>query len=115
MKFVNGVNADFVAQLSATKQEPEWMREIRLRALASFEQKPMPTWGADLSQLDQENICYYFKAAELQQSWDAVPTRIKKTFEALGVPQAERSFLAGVGAQFESEIIYQSLQEKWQN
>lgn len=114
MKFANGINAELVKELSVTKQEPSWMTDLRLQALTTFEQKPMPTWGADLSELDHENICYYLKAAEQQQSWEKVPEHIKKTFEALGVPQAERSFLAGVGAQFESEVIYQSLQEKWQ-
>lgn len=114
MRFDKGLNRSIVEQLSTTKQEPDWMREARLNALDVFESKPMPTWGADLSELDHENICYYVKAAEQQHSWDTVPDHIKQTFEALGVPQAERSFLAGVGAQFESEVIYQSLQEKWQ-
>lgn len=115
MEFNKGLNRTLVEQLSATKQEPAWMLEARLKALEIFESKPMPAWGADLSELDQDNICYYLKAGQQQTSWDKVPDHIKQTFEALGVPQAERSFLAGVGAQFESEVIYQSLQKKWQD
>lgn len=103
-----------VIEISENKNEPGWMIDFRLRSLEIFEKKPMPTWGADLSGLDYRNICYYLKASDKQEnSWDEVPDRIKKTFEALGVPQAEKSFLAGVGAQFESELVYKSLQKEW--
>lgn len=110
------LDADLVRELSSQKQEPEWMLTFRLKALEIFKKKSLPTWGPDLSGLSYDDICYYLKAADQQQtSWDAVPDRIKKTFEALGVPQAERSFLAGVGAQFESEIVYQNLQQTWKD
>lgn len=110
----NGLTRDLVLAISQEKNEPGWMTDFRLRALAIFERKPVPTWGADLSALNFYDICYYLKASDKQaQSWDAVPDRIKKTFEALGVPQAERSFLAGVGAQFESELVYKNLQQSW--
>jgi len=109
-----GLTRELVIAISQEKNEPGWMTDFRLRALAIFERKPIPTWGADLSALNFHDICYYLKASDKQaQSWDAVPDRIKKTFEALGVPQAERSFLAGVGAQFESELVYKNLQQGW--
>lgn len=116
MKSKYGLNESVVRAISKEKNEPAWMLEFRLRALAIFEQKPMPSWGPDLTELDCEAIQYYLKATEKQQSsWDTVPDHIKNTFEALGVPQAERSFLAGVGAQFESEIVYQNLQQQWKD
>ena len=109
-----GLNEDIVRQISTQKNEPEWMLEFRLRALAIFEKKTMPTWGADLSELDPHDIYYYVKPLENQKkSWDDVPDRIKNTFEKLGIPQAEQQFLAGVGAQYESEMIYKSLKKKW--
>lgn len=112
--FSSGLNRKMVIEISENKNEPGWMIDFRLRSLEIFEKKPMPTWGADLSGLDYRNICYYLKASDKQEnSWDEVPDRIKKTFEALGVPQAEKSFLAGVGAQFESELVYKSLQKEW--
>ncbi len=111
-----GLDTAVVRAISQEKNEPEWMLDFRLRALEIFEKKPMPFWGPDLSELDYASIQYYLKPTEQQQtSWDAVPDHIKKTFEALGVPQAERSFLAGVGAQFESEIVYQNLQQQWKD
>lgn len=115
-KNFEGLNKDVVVRISKEKNEPQWMTEFRLRALDIFEKKPMPQWGADLSELNYEAICYYLNPVKKQsESWDTVPDNIKKTFEALGVPQAERSFLAGVGAQFESEIVYQNLQQKWKD
>ncbi len=114
--YSQGLTRELVIALSAEKNEPGWMTDFRLKALEIFERKPIPTWGADLSDLDYKNICYYLKASQTQaESWDAVPDRIKKTFEALGVPQAERSFLAGVGAQFESELVYKNIQQKWKD
>ncbi len=111
----NNLTNDLVRALSKEKNEPAWMLALRLKALETFYTKTVPKWGADLSELDFNDINYYFKATEGQEnSWDAVPDRIKKTFEALGVPQAERSFLAGVGAQFESELVYKNLQKEWQ-
>lgn len=111
-----GLDAAVVRAISQEKNEPAWMLDFRLRSLEIFEKKPMPSWGPDLTELDYASIQYYLKPTEQQQtSWDAVPDHIKKTFEALGVPQAERSFLAGVGAQFESEIVYQNLQQQWKD
>lgn len=110
-----GLNKKIVTQISEQKNEPGWMTDFRLQALEIFEQKPMPSWGADLSELATHDIHYYVKPnVEKQHDWDAVPESIKQTFEKLGVPQAERSLLAGVGAQFESEVIYKRLKKKWQ-
>ncbi len=101
-------------QISAQKNEPEWMLQFRLAALDIFESKPVPTWGADLNALDPDDIYYYIRPVEKRHtSWDEVPSDIKDTFEALGIPQAEQKFLAGVGAQFESEVIYKSLKKEW--
>lgn len=109
-----GLNKKIVCDISAQKNEPGWMTDFRLKALEIFEQKPMPSWGADLSALDHSDIYYYVQAAEKQhQSWDDVPQSMKDTFEKLGIPQAERTLLAGVGAQVESEVIYKKLQSKW--
>ncbi len=110
-----GLNKEIVIQISEQKNEPGWMIDFRLRALEFFEQKPMPTWGADLGDLDPNDIYYYVKPIEKQQtSWDDIPDKIKTTFEKLGIPQAEQKFLAGVGAQYESEVVYKRLKEKWQ-
>ncbi len=95
------------------KKEPEWMTKLRLRSLEIFRKKPMPTWGADLSVIDFENIFYYLKASDKQStSWEDLPPDIKKTYDRLGVPEAERKFLAGVSAQYESEVVYHSLHEE---
>ena len=94
------------------KGEPDWMRDFRLKALDHFEKRPMPNWGADLSGIDFDDIFYYIRPAEKQgKTWDDVPEYIKNTFDKLGIPEAERKFLAGVGAQYESEVIYHSLRE----
>jgi Fe-S cluster assembly protein SufB len=109
-----GLNVQIVRDISEQKNEPAWMASFRLKALALFEAKKMPTWGADLSELDHEDVHYYVKPVETQsKTWETVPEEIKKTFEAIGIPQAERSMLAGVGAQFESEVIYKQLKKKW--
>src|SRR2546421_7491857 len=95
------------------KNEPEWMTKFRLRSLQIFEKKEMPTWGADLSVIDFQNIYYYLKSTEKQgKTWEDVPADIKNTFDRLGVPQAERKFLAGVAAQYESEVVYHSLHKE---
>jgi Fe-S cluster assembly protein SufB len=109
-----GLNEQVVRELSAQKNEPEWMLNFRLKALKVFEQKPMPTWGVDLSGLEIENIHYYLKPTENEKrTWQEVPDSIKKTFDALGIIAAEQKVLAGVGAQYESEVVYKSLQKKW--
>ena len=112
-KAKRGLNEDVVREISWMKGEPEWMTKFRLRSLEIFRKKPMPTWGADLSVIDFENIFYYLKPAEKQsKSWEELPPDIKATYDRLGVPEAERKFLAGVSAQYESEVVYHSLQEK---
>jgi Fe-S cluster assembly protein SufB len=96
------------------KSEPQWMLDFRLRSLKYFESRPMPHWGADLSALNFENIYYYLKPdAGNSRSWEDVPDDIKNTFERLGIPEAERTVLAGVGAQYDSESVYHNLQDKW--
>jgi Fe-S cluster assembly protein SufB len=111
-KSQKGLSREVVEQISAMKGEPEWMLEFRLKALEHFQKRPMPTWGADLSGLDLEDIFYYVRPAEAEgKTWEDVPDAIKQTFDKLGIPEAERKFLAGVGAQYESEMVYHSIQE----
>src|SRR5438093_839467 len=94
------------------KKEPEWMKKFRLRAYEHFIQRPMPTWGGNLSHIDFNDIYYYLKPTDkVEKSWDDVPEKIKKTFDRLGIPEAERKFLAGVLAQYESEVVYHSIHE----
>jgi len=107
-----GIDAEIVCQISDMKNEPQWMREYRLHALEIFFQKPMPTWGGDLSRLDFQDIFYYVRASDRQeQNWDDVPEDIRKTYDRLGIPEAEKKYLAGVKAQYESEVVYGSLKE----
>ncbi len=107
-----GLDREIIEQISAMKGEPKWMLEFRLKAFEHFQKRPMPTWGGDLSKLDLDNIYYYVKPAEDEsKSWDDVPETIKNTFEKLGIPEAEQKFLAGVGAQYESEMVYHQIQE----
>ncbi|TMD76577.1 MAG: Fe-S cluster assembly protein SufB [Chloroflexi bacterium] len=111
-KAKRGLNPDIVKEISWMKQEPEWMTKMRLRSLEIFRKKPMPTWGADLSVIDFENIFYYLKASDKQsKTWEDLPPDIKATYDRLGVPEAERKFLAGVSAQYESEVVYHSIRE----
>lgn len=112
-KSERGLTRDGVAAISKMKGEPEWMLEFRLKAYDHYVKRPMPNWGSEvLNELDFDNIFYYIKPAEKQgKTWDEVPEYIKNTFEKLGIPEAERKFLAGVGAQYESEVIYHSLRE----
>lgn len=107
-----GLNEKIIQQISQHKQEPQWMREFRLQAYALFQKKPMPRWGADLSAIDFSDIYYYLKPTrQSEKRWEDVPSEIKTTFDRLGIPQAERKYLAGVGAQYESEVVYHSLQK----
>ncbi|MFN2568418.1 MAG: Fe-S cluster assembly protein SufB [Candidatus Dormibacteria bacterium] len=107
-----GLSPEVVAAISDHKGEPEWMLAFRLKALAHFFKRPMPSWGADLSGIDFDNIYYYVKPAEeTSRSWDDVPASIKETFDKLGIPDAERKFLAGVSAQYDSEVVYHSIRE----
>lgn len=111
-KLEKGLDTDVIREISSIKNEPKWMLDFRLKALDLFLARPLPGWGADLGGLDFENIRYYVRPSEkTTRSWDEVPTEIKDTFERLGVPQAERKFLAGAGAQFESEMVYHNLKE----
>src|SRR5699024_11758630 len=94
------------------KEEPEWMLEERLKALDIFYSKPMPQWGGDRSERDFDEIIYYIKPSERQvRSWDEVPEEIKQSFDRLGIPEAEQKYLAGVSAQYESEVVYQSIEK----
>ncbi|PSN83645.1 Fe-S cluster assembly protein SufB [Candidatus Marsarchaeota G1 archaeon OSP_D] len=107
-----GLTRKVVEEISAMKNEPEWMRKIRLHALEVFLSKPLPTWGADLSKINFDEIRYYVKPTEKKgRSWDELPKEIRETFERLGIPEAERKFLAGVGAQYDSEAVYHSIRE----
>ena len=106
-----GLNRRVVEQISSMKGEPQWMLDFRLKALEHFQQRPMPNWGPDISGLDFDNIFYYVKPSEAEgKSWDEIPDTIKTTFDKLGIPEAEQKFLAGVGAQYESEMVYHSIQ-----
>jgi Fe-S cluster assembly protein SufB len=107
-----GLDRGVVEEISHMKEEPEWMLEFRLKALDHFLARPMPTWGGDLTGLHLDNIFYYVRPMEAEgKSWDDVPESIKGTFDKLGIPEAEQKFLAGVGAQYESEMVYHSIQK----
>ncbi|MFZ6030217.1 MAG: Fe-S cluster assembly protein SufB [Chloroflexota bacterium] len=107
-----GLDADVVRQISEMKSEPAWMLDFRLKALAHFENRPMPAWGGDLSKLGLDDIYYYVRPADKEaRSWDDVPETIKKTFDKLGIPEAEQKFLAGAGAQYDSEMVYHQIHE----
>ncbi len=107
-----GLSREVVEEISFMKSEPEWMRSFRLKALERFVTKPMPTWGADLSGIDFQNIFYFLRATDKPgRSWEEVPDAIKRTFDRLGIPEAERKHLAGVSAQYESEVVYHRMQE----
>ena len=112
-----GLSEEVVREISAYKEEPEWMLNSRLKALQVYESKPMPTWGGNLSELDAvlDEIYFYVRPQDrMEHSWEDVPEEIKDTFEKLGIPEAERKVLAGVGAQYESEMVYHSLREEWE-
>ncbi|PAV28676.1 Fe-S cluster assembly protein SufB [Virgibacillus profundi] len=107
-----GLTKKVVEEISRMKEEPEWMLDQRLKALELFYSMPMPQWGGDLSELDFDEIVYYVKPSEKQgRTWDEVPAEIKETFDKLGIPEAEQKYLAGVSAQYESEVVYQSLEK----
>ena len=112
-KTEKGLNEGIVRQISKWKNEPQWMLDFRLTALKQFMRHHYPAWGPDLSKLNLDDLYYYARPAdEMEKSWDDVPEDIKNTFDRLGVPEAERKFLAGVGAQYESEMVYHSIQEQ---
>jgi Fe-S cluster assembly protein SufB len=108
-----GLTRATVEEISAVKNEPDWMLQYRLRAYDHFLKRPMPDWGGELSHIDFGKIVYYRKPSEREEkSWDDVPEKIKQTFEKLGIPEAERKFLSGVGAQYDSEVVYHSVREE---
>ncbi len=110
-----GIGEDIVREISAVKGEPEWMLNFRLRALETFSRMPMPEWGVDLGELDFEEFYYYMRPVKTKaRTWDEVPEAIKETFDRLGIPEAERKFLAGVETQMDSESVYSSLKEEWE-
>jgi Fe-S cluster assembly protein SufB len=112
-KAPKGLTREVVETISDFKEEPAWMREFRLKALEHFESRPTPKWGGDLDQIDFDDIHYFVRASERsERSWDDVPDDVKKTFDRLGIPEAERKFLSGVGAQYESEVVYHQVNEK---
>src|SRR3989344_6751158 len=111
-KSERGLSRQVVENISKMKDEPRWMLDFRLKALKHYESRPMPTWGPDISALNMDEIYFYVKPTEKsEKSWDDVPDDIKKTFDRLGIPEAERKFLAGAGAQYDSEMVYHSVLE----
>ncbi|MBI5619950.1 Fe-S cluster assembly protein SufB [Candidatus Gottesmanbacteria bacterium] len=110
-KSKKGLDRTVVEEISSHKSEPAWMREFRLKSLSLFEQKPLPVWGGDLTTIDFDNIYYYIKPMDKKVSkWDELPPDIKDTYDKIGIPEAEKKFLAGVSAQYESEVVYKSIQ-----
>ncbi len=108
-----GLTREIVEEISKMKEEPEWMLEFRLKSLDQFYKMPMPQWGGDLSDLNFDEITYYVKPSEKsERSWDEVPEEIKRTFDKLGIPEAEQKYLAGVSAQYESEVVYQNMEKE---
>ncbi|HHV54624.1 MAG TPA: Fe-S cluster assembly protein SufB [Firmicutes bacterium] len=111
-KTEKGLSRRVVEEISSLKGEPSWMLQFRLHALELFQRRPLPRWGADLSALDFDSIHYYTRPTDRQgRSWDEVPETIKRTFDRLGIPEAERKFLAGVSAQYDSEVVYHNIRE----
>jgi len=107
-----GLDSDVVAQISEMKGEPTWMRDFRLKAYKEFEKKKLPMWGGNVAEIDFQNIFYYLKPMEEQgKTWEDVPSDIKRTFDKLGIPEAEQKFLSGVGAQYDSEVVYHKIKE----
>ena len=112
-KMKKGLNREIVEEISAKKNDPDWMREIRLKALETYEKLELPTWGPDLSELKMDEIATYVKPkSKLNSSWDDVPEDIKNTFDKLGIPEAEKTSLAGVGAQYDSELVYHNVRKE---
>ncbi|HET7235140.1 MAG TPA: Fe-S cluster assembly protein SufB [Actinomycetota bacterium] len=108
-----GLSPSVVEEISAIKGEPDWMRKFRLKALRHFEARPMPWWGADLSDIDFQDIFYYLKSTEGQaKSWEDLPEDIKGTWDKLGIPEAEKKYLGGVSAQYESEVVYHKIKDE---
>src|SRR5688500_5819264 len=112
-KAPKGLSRELIESISEYKSEPEWMRDFRLKAYEHYESRPTPQWGGDLNQIDFEDIHYFVRASEkVGHTWEEVPEDIKNTFDKLGIPEAERKFLAGVGAQYESESVYHQVTQQ---
>ena len=110
-----GLTEKTVREISQRKNEPEWMLDYRLKAYAHFLKRPMPEWGADLSAIDFDEITYYKTVSnQPERDWEDVPEKVKETFERLGIPEAERKYLAGAGAQYESEVVYHNMKEEFE-
>ncbi len=108
--FKKGIDADVVAEISRIKNEPEWMTKLRLKAYRHFEARPLPTWGGDMTGIDFQDIYYYVTGTgKSVQSWDDVPDYIRRTYDRLGIPEAEKKYLAGVGGQYDSEVVYHNI------
>ncbi|HEY7527384.1 MAG TPA: Fe-S cluster assembly protein SufB, partial [Candidatus Limnocylindria bacterium] len=111
--FKKGLNADVVAEISRIKGEPEWMTKLRLKAYRHFESRPLPTWGGDMTGIDFQDIYYYVTGTgKSVQSWDDVPNYIRRTYDRLGIPEAEKKYLAGVGGQYDSEVVYHNIRSE---
>ncbi|MBR6898640.1 MAG: Fe-S cluster assembly protein SufB [Lachnospiraceae bacterium] len=112
-RFESGLNRDIVMKLSEEKNDPDWVRELRLRSLEIYNKTPLPNWGADITGLDMDNIATYVRPnTKMSAKWSDVPDEIKNTFERLGIPKAERESLAGVGAQYDSELVYHNVKKE---
>lgn len=110
-----GISEDIIREISGRKDEPDWMLDFRLKSFRHYESRPMPKWGADLSEIDFDEITYYKKSSNKpERSWEDVPDKIKETFERIGIPEAERKYLAGAGAQYESEVVYHNMKEEFE-
>ena len=108
-----GLSPRIVEEISERKGEPDWMRQFRLKALRHFDARPMPWWGADLSDIDFQNIFYFIRSTEKQAaSWEDLPDDIKGTWDKLGIPEAEKKYLGGVSAQYESEVVYHTVKKE---
>ena len=111
-KAQKGLTKEIIKDISSKKNEPAWMTEFRLNALDVYNELELPTWGPDLSELNMDDISIYVRPkSKLNNSWEDVPDDIKKTFDSLGIPEAEKTSLAGVGAQYDSEVVYHSMKE----
>ena len=112
VKFEKGLDEEKVRKISELKNEPEWMLDFRLKSLEIYNRMGIPNWIPDISGLDMANIHTYVKPkVDMKENWDEVPEEIKSTFDRLGIPEAEKTSLAGVGAQYDSEVVYHSIQE----
>ena len=112
-KIKKGLTKEIIEEISKQKNDPEWMKEFRLKALETYNKLELPTWGPDISELNMDEIATYVKPkTKLNDSWDDVPEDIRNTFDKLGIPEAEKTSLAGVGAQYDSEVVYHSIERR---